>query len=149
MSQRGAPTDNVQLIRLAFDDFLLDRRARHCTAKTLELYRYTISGFLDFLQETDQPPSNRAVRAFLASVAERGVKDTTLEAHARGIRAFQNFAHQEDWIDSEIKVSMPRVAQKDLPSLNPTQVNKALDSCLSIRDRAIILLMADTGLRRS
>jgi len=55
------------------------------------------------------PPSNRMVREFLATVAQRGVSSSTVHAHARAVRAFVRFAYEEGWIEEPVTVRMPRV----------------------------------------
>lgn len=48
-----------------------------------------------------------------------------------------------------VKIEMPRLSKKRLPTLNAEELKRAIDSCKSKRDKAILLFLADSGLRRS
>jgi integrase len=43
---------------------------------------------------------------------------------------------------------MPKIAQKRLPVLTAEQLGKVLVACKKPRDKALVLFMADSGLRR-
>jgi integrase len=59
-----------------------------------------------------------------------------------------NFWLAEGYMKDPVKVEMPRVGKKRLLSLSGDEVTKILTKC-SKREKAIILLMVDTGLRRA
>jgi integrase/recombinase XerD len=44
---------------------------------------------------------------------------------------------------------MPRIGEKRQPVLTSDEVQQVLNACINTRDRAIILFLIDTGLRRS
>lgn len=133
-----------RLIRDAFADFILSRKALRRTSKTIEFYEYTIGAFMQWLG--DKTPTVRDVRIYLAHLT---CADATVHAHARGIRAFLRFCHQEGWIDEPVRVQMPKVAQKRQPVLDAEQLHRLFSACRSSRDKALVLLMVDTGLRRN
>jgi integrase/recombinase XerC/integrase/recombinase XerD len=91
--------------------------------------------------------SNRMVREFLATVAQRGVSSATVHAHARAVRAFLRFAYEEGWIEDPVTVRMPRLEQKRMEVLSPQDVKRVLDVC-GTRDRALVMTLIDSGLRR-
>lgn len=141
---------NDHLIREAYLDFILSRKVAQLAPKTIDFYEYTAGAFVEWLSLTDPADiTTRHVRAFLAETAEQDVKDSTLHAFARGVRAFLNFCSAEGYIPEPIKVQMPRVANKRLPVLNAEDVRRVIDACRKPRDRALVLVMVDTGLRRS
>jgi integrase len=47
-----------------------------------------------------------------------------------------------------IKFEMPKLSKKRLPILNADQLQQVIKAC-NVRDKAIVLFMADSGLRRS
>jgi len=129
----------------AFEDFMLSREAALCSPQTIDFYRRMLKPFLAFA--SDGELSNRLVRSFLATVAQRGVSSATVHAHARAVRAFVRFAYQEGWIDQPTKVQMPRLQQKRMEVLSPEDVNRVLSAC-GTRDRALVMTLIDSGLRR-
>jgi integrase/recombinase XerD len=102
-------------------------------------------------QSVDRPGDviSMHVRQFLVDVAARGVADTTVHAVARGTRALLRFWQEEGYRTSPIVVPMPHVDRKRLPFLAPEQVRNALGQCSSRRDRALLLFLVDTGVRRA
>lgn len=138
-------------LSIAYTDFILSRQAMQCTSSTLEFYRYTAYQFLFWIEEqhitTPKEITARHVRLYLAQLANTGKKDTTLHAHARAIRSLVRFWYAEGYTDSIIKYEMPRLEKKRLPILTADQLRQVLGSC-NTRDKAILLFMVDSGLRR-
>jgi integrase len=58
------------------------------------------------------------------------------------------FWHAERYIPEPIAFEMPKLAKKRLPVLTAEQLSQIVKAC-SARDRAIVLFMADSGLRRA
>ena len=135
----------MSTLSVAFEDFILSREAMLCSSQTIDFYRRMLKPFLTMANGSS--PSNRMVREFLSTVAQRGVASTTVHAHARALRAFLRFAYEEDWIEEPITVRMPRVEQKRMEVLTRDEVRRVLSVC-SIRDRALVLTLIDSGLRR-
>jgi len=141
------------LIRDAFLDFRLSREAMNCSPATLEFYDYTAGKLAEWLEARGivDPSELRSqhVRQYLTELRQRGLKDTSLHGHARAARAFARFLHSEGYIPEPINVDMPRLEAKRLPCLDADQLAHVLDKgCRSTRDKAVVILLADTGLRR-
>lgn len=136
-----------------FLDFMLSRQAMLCTTQTLRFYKNTLGLFLKWLesQNVSQPEDVTAkhVRAFLASFAERGCSDSYIHTFARSIRTFLRFLHSEGYIPEPIQFQMPKIGEKRLPVLSIDDVRKALSVCEQSRDRLLLLMMVDTGIRRA
>ncbi len=130
---------------VAFEDFILSREAMLCSPQTIDFYRRMLKPFL--AAANGSPPSNRMVREFLSTVAQRGVSSATVHAHARAVRAFLRFAYEEDWIEGPVTVRMPRLEQKRMEVLSRDDVRRLLSVC-GTRDRALVLTLIDSGLRR-
>jgi integrase len=86
----------------------------------------------------------RYVRAYLAQLQG---KDTTKHDHARAIKTLLRFWHKEGYIPQLITFDMPRLEKKRLPVLTADQLRQIVQAC-NPRDKAIVLFMADSGLRR-
>jgi integrase/recombinase XerD len=88
------------------------------------------------------------VRAYLAELTERNLASWTVNGHARAIRTLLIFWHTEGYMPELVKFAMPKVEKKRLPSLDAYQLKLVLGSCKTVRDKAIIMTFADSGLRR-
>jgi integrase/recombinase XerD len=140
-------------IKESYLDFLLSRQAMLCTPRTLKFYKDTLTKFLDWLEKENisEPEQITAkhIREFLASYAERGCKDSYVHTYARNIKTFMRFLYKEEYIPKLVSIQMPRIGEMRLPVLSIDEVRQVLSACDTSRDKAIILLMVDTGLRRS
>ncbi len=130
---------------VAFEDFILSREAMLCSPETIDFYRRMLKPFLELANGTE--PTNQLVRSFLATVAQRGVSSATVHAHARAVRAFVRFAYEEGWIEEQVTVRMPRIEQKRMEVLSREDVKRVLSVC-GTRDRALVMTLIDSGLRR-
>lgn len=155
MSPSTTKTARWQLASLsltdAYTDFILSRQAMNSTPATLSFYRYTAGVFLSWVenQGVTEPAeiTPRYVRQYLAELVASGKKDTTVHDHARAIRTLLKFWHNEGYIQP-VKFEMPRLEKKRLPVLTADQVRQIVQAC-AVRDKALVLLMVDSGLRRA
>jgi integrase/recombinase XerD len=93
--------------------------------------------------------TSRCVNQLLDDLRARGVAEATAHAVARGTKALLRFWLSEGYMTSPITVTMPRVTKKRGPLVAPDQLRKVLKQCRSRRDRALLLFLADTGVRRA
>jgi integrase/recombinase XerD len=134
----------------AYLDCRLSRKAILCTESTLEFYKYTVGKFIEWLEISSLNDLKvRRIRAYLASLSERGLKDSSIHGHARAIRTFSKFLYAEGYIEDQIRFKMPAIRNKEKPFLSADEVETIIESCERRRDRAIILFIVDTGIRRS
>jgi len=172
-SERPTDSDRLHnsgdLLGESFEDFLLSRKVRRLSPRTIEFYQVTAGPFLEWLRSRDvsrpQDIKARHVRAWLAEIAARPlrqhkggqvvevagrhVSEGTQHAYARAARAFLRFLVEEDYRQEPIKVDMPRLAVQELPALTGEQVRRIIDACQQARDKALVTVLVDTGLRLS
>ena len=136
----------------AYTDFILSRQAMNCTPVTMSFYRFTTGKFLEWIESqglTDpQEISARHVRQFGAELTNRGLQDTTGHDYARAIRTLLRFWHAEKYIPQLITFDVPRLEKKRLLVLTTDELRQIVKAC-NVRDKAIVLFMANSGLRRS
>ncbi len=136
----------------AYTDFILSRQAMNCTPATMAFYSHTAGAFLSWIEQQNvhnpEEVTARHVRQYLAQLIDRGRKDTTLHAHARAIRTLLKFWHKEGYCLQLVTFDMPRLEKKRLPVLTVEQLKKILQACTP-RDKALVLFMVDSGLRRA
>ena len=137
------------------DGFLIAKRAENRSPVTIEGYGRQLRRFLSFVNGGGFDATT--VRAFLLE-RQRTVSPASVHADYRVIKAFFNWLAAEELIpdsDNPIKkVKPPRVPAKLLPIFSPDHIADLLELCagksfLELRNRAIILVLLDTGLRVS
>ncbi len=154
MSVNSPVSHFEHFIRDAFFDFKLSREAINCTPSTLDFYDFTTGKWVEWLVQegvTDPADLRSAhVRAYLVYLRERDLKASTLNGHARAIKTFTRFLHAEGYMENLITFEMPKIPDKRPLVLTAEQLDKVLDKgCETPRDRSLILVLADTGLRRA
>ncbi|MGC8833251.1 MAG: tyrosine recombinase XerC [Armatimonadota bacterium] len=135
----------------------LERRlSRH----TVRAYAADLRQWAEFLKlkELDDLPENvsaRAIRAYLAAMAQRGLSRRTAARRMAAIRAFYKYLRRNHskLSDPTVAVSTPKLP-KSLPRPVPQEQIQALlaapdRSPLGLRDRAILEVLYAGGLRAS
>jgi len=134
----------------AWTDFMLSRQAEQCAPTTLQFYKHTAGAFLTWAEgqgiTAPEQVSARYVRQYLVSITGA---DATVHAHARAIRTLLRFWHAEGYIPAPVTFDMPKIARKRLPCLSASELTQVVQACRNPRDRALVLFIADTGLRRA
>lgn len=152
VSQRNKASASISLEE-AYTDFVLSREAMLCRPRTIQFYVFTLGKFMDWIAKGSvvraDEISARHVRMYLSALAQRELADTYVHSHARAIRTFVRFLHSEGYHPSEVKFQMPAIAQKRLPVLVADELRQVISVCKQSRDLALVLLMADTGIRRA
>lgn len=137
----------------AYTDFILSRQAMGCSQSTLDFYKYTTGKFLKWVEEQSITKPDeitaRYVRAYLAELKNQKKSDWTINDNARAIRTLLKFFQNEKYIPEIVKFEIPKIAKKRLPCLSADELKKVIEACSNIRDKALILLMTDSGLRRA
>jgi site-specific recombinase XerD len=136
----------------AYTDFILSRQAMNCTPVTMSFYRFTAGKFLEWIEQqgltNPEQIAARHVRQFLAELTNRGLQDTTKHDYARAIRTLLRFWHIENYLPAPVRFEMPRLEKKRLPVLTAEQLKQIVNAC-NVRDKAIVLFLVDSGLRRA
>ena len=133
-------------------------QARRLASRTLETYSDMVSSFVAFVcqqgcQHLEQVQPQH-IRQWLIHKQAQAVSTHTLHNAYRLPRTFWNWCIREGLTEHNpfVKVEPPKREQVLKPALNPEQVEALLQACegkhwLRLRDKALILLLLDTGLR--
>jgi site-specific recombinase XerD len=144
-------------IREAFTLWLEALEARAVAPRTIENYRECVEKFVAFLEHhastlDDVQPQH--IRKWLIERQRAGVSPHTLHNAYRIPRIFWRWCLREELTthDPFAKVEKPRLPAKLKPALTPDEVEAILRACegkdwLRLRDKALCLLLLDTGLR--
>lgn len=136
----------------SYTDFILSRQAMLVSPGTLRWYGFTAGRFCKWLESQDitkpDEVTARYVRAYLAELAPK-LADTTLHGHARAVKTLLLFWNSENYLPHVIKFEMPKIADKKLLVLDAEELKKVISSCRKVRDKALVMFLADTGVRRA
>lgn len=133
--------------------------ARCCSQRTIVNHRGCVGKFIEFLnQETpDCTPEDvgpEHIRRWIIKRRNDGISSHTLHDDFRNPRTFWNWMLFEELTENNpfAKVQPPRKEKLLKPDLTPEQVDALLQATsgkqwFELRDRALILLLLDTGLR--
>lgn len=152
----------------AIDGYLLHARARRLSPYTIRDYTTTFRKFADFLAH--DPPlaaiTPGQVRRFLAS--QNGISKKTLLNYHTGLSALWTWSLAEGLVDHHIlrHVDRPRPEQTAIMPYTRADIEAMLNACdhsrsytrpgqrefshsrpTALRDRLIIIILLDTGLR--
>jgi site-specific recombinase XerD len=145
----------------AFENFV--RHEQGLSEQTILMRRYQLCRFFSVLQRVNRLRSLRDITPrhidrYLVEESENGWSRRTLSTLASTLRSFFHYAEAQHWCQSGLAAAIdsPRLyAQEGVPR-GPewTQVQALIasirgDDPLSIRDRAVVMLLALYGLRRS
>lgn len=147
------PPQQQAIIALAVQSFYLDRQAAGCSSATLTWYRKYLGAWANWTAQHQiaNPEAITAthIRTYLAELQDSPASARTVHHHASALRAFCNFLVADDLLAANPmhKVKMPRLPQTILPAFTLEDVFAILSVCHHDRDRAIVLMLLDTGLR--
>ncbi len=136
----------------ALNAFLLDRTAQNLARITLRTYRIRLGRFVAWcdaqgLTTLDAITTNH-FRQYQATLT-RALADTTARNYTVDCKTFLSFCVGEGFIATSPadRLRLPRVVER-LPSvLSPTQVRRLYGACETDRERAVLLVLIDTGCR--
>lgn len=142
----------------AIESFSLDATARGLSPKTLSVYHLWLFRLSEFLASRDIDACAQVtpndLRAFFVKLQESNLSPATIHQAFRNTHAFWKWCESESIIalSPMSRLRAPPIPKKLVPRLSEAQILellKALDSTAwPVRNRALILLMLDSGLRR-
>jgi len=136
----------------AYTDFILSRQAILCSEQTVIWYGKTAGKFVTWLEEQSITSASEITsphpRAYLVELAGRHLASSTIHGHARAIKTFTRFCHSEGYLESQLNIRMPKVERKKHPTLSVEELKQLIRSCKNDREKAAILMLADTGIRQ-
>ncbi len=162
------PTKDL-LLSQAVDGFLMARRADGYSPQTLEQYKWALDMLVQFVDKPLRQVTVENLRAFMASVQNNPRLSSSSIFHVwKSIRAFYKWASTEGLSARPDKqLTKPRFAYREIQPLSEAEIKallKAIDRTApsqgkrqsftmprstAHRDRAIIMLLLDTGIRAS
>lgn len=134
--------------------YLVSRRAEGKSPETLDGYKRRLEAFAAFIKRQGTGLDALQLRQFMASLYERKLDLVTINAYYRVLRTFFRWAVAEKLISADPMNNLkpPRIPRKTIKPLSNESIKRILEWCsgstfLEIRNRAMVLLFLDTGLR--
>lgn len=141
----------------AFENFMLDARARDLSEASLEWYHRKIRPFVAYLVEQGVARMNRLqfghAQGYLLALRDGGKSPANIIDHGRAARAFLYWAGENELIDPAIprRFKLPRRPKIERDVFTTADIAALVAACKQTtnpeRNAAMVLLMADTGLR--
>ena len=153
-ARRSLPQNRKPRARTAIDllnEFLDNgKRERLYSPATVWRYRVVTGEFLNFIGELDLALVRpRDIRAYLASMLERGASDQTLRQTLCALRSLFRYLEMCEVVAvSPARAVQTRRMRRRLPKpLSEDDVNKLIDSAENLRDKALIEFTYSSGCR--
>jgi integrase/recombinase XerD len=143
------------------ESFYISREALGVQPRTLDWYRMMLDRYERYLRNNDicfpSQLTAQVMENFLSTLRrtkmqrypDKSLSDSTIHGYARAIRAFYIYLYTDGCIDKRIIIKMPKVSKHQNRVLNIAEVRKLIATATSPRDKAIVYLAIDSGLRLS
>jgi len=148
-------------IKSLIQEFCEDCRLRGMTEESIRRYRSSLLVFAEFLEREGaslEKVDTQVLKSFLHYIKyERGVKHKTIENYFSALSAFYDYLVFEEIAEANIilpfrkrylrryKEDFDKASRK---LLSIEEMSRLVNSILDPRDKAIVLLLAKTGMRR-
>ena len=158
-------------VKQVVSEFLLSCKVEGKSYGTIECYSDKLKGFLWYCDNYDLPYSigdinTNHLRLFLAYLrdtehrfnsscprAKKPINSTTIQKYYRALSSLLNWSISEGILEYNplVKIKVPRAEKKVIKALSSNEVNQIINalgnSFEGIRNKAIILVLVDCGLR--
>jgi len=128
--------------------FLQSRQARGVSPRTLQYYRERLSKFIAHVNYLSA--GREEIEKYLNSIPPNKYGLATRHASYRAIKVFYRWLNTEYELPNPVAgVAAPILGKPILPSLTREQVKLLIERAETVRDKAIIALFTESGLRLS
>jgi site-specific recombinase XerD len=135
-----------------YEDYYNQRISAQVTEGTLRIYEYTAKRFCEWADDNGFQPDTierRQVREYIAILTLSGRAKATVDLHGRNIRALLRYGHLEGICPVvNFRGLLPKPPVRKRFVARKEHIEALLTQSSSLRDRAIILLMFESGVRR-
>jgi site-specific recombinase XerD len=158
---RPATTFAPGALRPLIESWQLSLRAANKSAKTIDGYSEAALQLAAFLDDVGMPSNVDALsrehcEAFIVSLYDAGKSPATVSNRFRALQQLFKWLQAEGEIARNPMANMtsPKVPEKLVPVLDDAQLRALFKTCSGasfndVRDRALLFVLLDTGLRRA
>lgn len=151
-------SDNVQV---SMNNFIINRKSQNLSKNTIKFYENNLKIFAEYcnanaLTEISQLTS-QFIQEFISAKMEQNLTVGTVLAYFTCIKAWLNwwfYENEPDYKNPIAKVKPPKRQEELLNPVTDDEFEKLLSACKKdvfgdVRDKAIFMLLSDTGIRAS
>lgn len=140
----------------AVDDFLIEQRVRGNSPATISYYKRCFDSFIEYMSDVELEEINLTrCKKYYLYLADTGINSVSVQSYIRGLRAFLKYLYDSELIEVDIcaRFRLPKCTRNVIDVLSDEEIHRLymlLDgsTMLQVRNRLIISLMLDSGLRR-
>lgn len=143
----------------AISNFITDRKLRYMTEKTIVNYRDVLKAFIAYVGDLDiESISFDTVKSYNAYLVDKKLSRASVATYLRHIKAFFNYLENEGYIPEGTiakRIKLPKTPKKNINLFSGDDMKLIFESVseesdwLEARDRLMIALMYDSGLRQA
>ena len=139
----------------AIDEYLVEQSVRGNSRETIKDYLTKLRLFKDFTGDVDVNSIDLPLlRRYYLELASSRKNTVTIQTYVRSLRAFLNWLYNNEYISTDLckKFKLPKARKNVIDVLTDDEIARIYsvyvgDDLQSLRNRAIISLMLDAGLR--
>ena len=154
-SSRKSELMNMK-VNEAAEEFILEQRIRGNSPATVEYYTFVLKYFIDYAGNIETSDVTLTLcKNYCLSLIESDVRSITVQSYVRGARAFLKWLYDNELVEDDIcvKFKLPKATKKVIEVLSAEEIKRVFDAItgdtwLAMRNRVIVALMLDSGLRR-
>lgn len=146
------------ILQETFEEFIESRQLADLSAKTIKNYRECLSFFLRF-HGSDRDFSaieQKDINKYILSLQERDITHSTRSTYIRHLKTFFKWASELYEVRYNYKlIRVPKMPKKQVHIYSDLEVKQIFDNIstesewLTLRNKAMVALMYDSGLRQS
>lgn len=136
----------------AYKNFMMDKTVENCTVATLTNYRNMLLYFIRFVgleTEVSQLQDPIHVKEYIIFLQDRNVTGKTIHTYLKHIKVFYRWLVVNDHLEFNPISEMRVKYEKKIPQVFTIDEISALAGIDNIRDRLIVVLGLDCGLRKN
>lgn len=141
------------LISEVIELFFFDCEIKRLKPNTLRFYQAKLQNLASFCNansiEYVNDISSKTLKDFSISLIKRRLSEQYQHNILRAVRAFLNFCVTDELLVEAPKITFPKLPKEVKKALSSDEIKAVLSACRNERDKLIILLFLDSGLRNN
>lgn len=142
----------------AFSDFMLERSAKGLSEKSLTNYRDFIVPFITFVDgvSPSREITHELILEYIQTLYKRKLAKDTVATYTRHLKVFLRWLSEHEKVSYNVdKIPLPRTHKKEVHIFSDDEIRAIFEAVsaekewITLRNRACIALMLDSGLRRA
>lgn len=135
----------------AFDKFILDKTIENLSEYTIADYKCMVSLFIKYIGTSNDVlllEDEIHLKRYILHLRDKNLSSRTIHTYVKQIKVFYKYLVSKKYITCNPASDMRIRYDKKIPEILSVDEVKSLMSIKNIRDRLIVLLVLDTGLRK-